>query len=192
MSAFPTITTMKSENTLARRLGLLTHISPLRFRLARLAKNYLLDKSTCLEDWLIDVANARGIRVVFRPEAPPTSFCSPHENELSNEELIAAICQPQCLDRPQMLRLAAQMISRNMIDPEKLIKIAIQERATIVIAELARLAIHIEPGHATWQTIQKAMGKIPRPKDSILHWTRLAEPVIRNGVCDPRSWRLVA
>jgi len=183
---------MNHTNTLAYRLGVSTHESPLRFKLLRLAERHPAQDSACIEDWLIDVANSRGACVVFRPGGPPRSFKGVPENELSNEELVVAICQPQCLDRPQMLRLAAQLISRRMINPDTLKQVAIRERAVIVLAELARLAIHIEPEHEVWKTLKKSFENMARPKDTILHWTRLAEPAIRNGICDPRSWKLVA
>ena len=49
-----------------------------------------------LEDWLLDIANARGARVVMRDPMNPVAVESgaPPTDILSNEELVVAICQP--------------------------------------------------------------------------------------------------
>jgi len=140
---------------------------------------------------LVDLANARGARIVSRDTAGTASFRPPPEEALSNSELVVAICQPQCLDRPQMLRLAAQLISRNAVRVEELVRAVRRERAERVLAELAREALKVEPAHETWRAILDAFGRERAFREPILHRTRLAEPVMKDGRCNAAAWRLV-
>jgi hypothetical protein len=178
--------------TLARRLGKTVHVSPLRMRLARLQEQFPCKGCATIEDWFVRVANARGARVVVPPSDDASSFVAPPECVFSNEELVVAICQANCLDRPQMLRLAAQLVSRGAVDTDRLRLVADRERAQPVLAELAKLALRIDPGHAVWQRIRALYVNIPPLHEPLLHWTRLAEPVMGRGRCNAEGWRLVA
>ena len=186
------VVNMKDEMPLARRLGTTTHISPLRMKLERLSRRFPSAGAVCTEDWLVDVANDRGARIVFREDRPANTTSGTSESDLSTEELVVGICQLQCLDRPQMLRLAAQLISRDSLNLKRLCLIAERERAGIILAELARQALHVTPHHKAWRTIKDRFSSARPPRDSILHWTRLAEPVMKNGRCNAQSWSLVA
>jgi len=55
-----------------------------------------------LEDWLVDIANSRGARIVTREGTKLVN--GPDLNELTNEELMIGLLLPQNRDRPQMLR----------------------------------------------------------------------------------------
>jgi hypothetical protein len=180
------------ETTLARRLGKTVHASPLRFHLDQLRQRFPAAGAACLEDWLIRVANARGARAVEPPVEVEAGFLAPATDVLPNEDLVVAICQPNCLDRPQMLRLAAQLVSRRAVDPKRLRLVAERERAEPVLAELARLALRIDPTHDVWQRILADFQHAPPPREPLLHWTRLAVPVPHNGRCNAAAWRLVA
>jgi hypothetical protein len=111
---------------------------------------------------------------------------------LPDEELVIAICQLQCLDRPQILRLAAQLVSRGKLDLPKLLLVAKRERAETVLAELARLARRVEPGHPLWSALAGAYVSVRPPSQPLLHWSRLAEPVPKRGLCTGADWKLVA
>lgn len=179
------------QNTLAQRLGISCHVSVLRFKLIRLAKKYPSRSPASLEDWLVDVANARGARVIV-PSIAIHNFSPPPEEELSNEELAAAICQPQGLDNPQILRLAAQLISAQLVNVGELRRVAERERIERVLAELARQALRVEPTHAAWRTILSFFGNEPPFCEPLLHWTRLAVPVMEPQGVNTSRWRLVA
>ena len=84
---------------------------------------------------------------------PASVISEPPERLLSNEDIVVAICQPQELDRPQMLRLAAQFISRKAVKVLDLIRLARRERADRVLAELARQALKVDPQHEIWREI---------------------------------------
>ncbi len=142
-----------------------------------------------LEDWLIDAANARGARIVTRSN---DSISLPDELGLSNEELVVGILLPQNLDRPQMLRLAAQLISREAVEFPKLRVLAVQERIERILAELARQALRVAPDHALWRKIGDAFANQKSLRSPILHYTRMAEPVPVGGRVNAERWSLVA
>jgi len=190
-----TVVPSPSENgsLLAARLGVTTHVSPLRFKLRSLQRRYPSAGASCIEDWLIDVANSRGARIVVRePKGGQTPFSPPPEGEFPNSELIAALCMPRCLDRPQMLRLAAQLITRRAATLKDLRLAALRERTDRVLAELARQAVRVDPGHPLWKALLDAFGARPGFHEPVLHWTRLAEPVMAGGRCNAGTWRLVS
>src|SRR5437016_6211031 len=114
------------ENTLAERMGWGAHISPLRLKLHRFWMRNPGDAKV-LEDWLVDVANSRGARIVTRDPEGVRAAVLPSESELSNAELVIGLLLPQNLDRPQILRLAAQLISAGAVAFDELKSLAVQE-----------------------------------------------------------------
>lgn len=176
-----------AERTLAMRLGCTIHLSPLRIKLERLWRASGSDG--VLEDWLVDIANARGARIVTG--ANGLKIQAPEESILSNQELVVGILLPQNRDRPQMLRLAAQLISRGRLDFDELRCLALQERCERILAELARQALRIAPEHLFWKKIGDAFGKRKRLRSPLLHYTRLAEPVPFGGRVNAERWSLV-
>lgn len=190
-----TITRMSgadSQPILATRLGKTVHTSVLRFRLDKLRREFPCSGCACIEDWLIRLANVRGATVVIPRTASPATFTGPDVDQLGNEDLVVAICQLNCLDRPQMLRLAAQLVSRSMVDTDHLILSARRERCEPVLAELGRQALKVAPDHPAWRAICEAFSDEPKLREPLLHWTRLAEPIMKDGRCNAESWRLVA
>ena len=184
---------MTPENsTLAQRLGVTVHVSALRIRLADLSRAYPSAGAQCLEDWLLDVANARGACFVTRWPPASADFAPPPLSLLSNEELVVAICQPHNLDRPQMLRAAAQLVSMSAVNAEILLATARRERAELVLAELARQAMHVAPEHPVWCALTVALTHVAPPRDPILHWTRLAVPIPNKQGYNAVGWKLVA
>ncbi len=179
------------ERILAKRLGKSCHVSPLRYKFKRLMQKYPAPHSDCVEDWLIDVANARGARIITRPDSELDEFIPPDVNTLYIEELIVGVCQLQCLDRPQMLRLAAQFISRGGVNLQRLFLLSEQERTEPVLKELARQALKVNKSHLIWKEIFARYKGAPELNDSLLHWTRLSEPVMTKGMLNASRWRLV-
>jgi len=161
-------------------------------KLARLREAYPSPSTECLEDWLVDVANERGARIVCREDHPVDASIDVPRALLADEELIVGICQLQNLDRPQMLRLAAQLVSRQAVDLRKLCHLAEQERVGIVLAELARQALKVDGQHTSWLAIAKRFAGERPTRDVLLHWTRLSEPVMTSGRYNAKEWKLVA
>jgi hypothetical protein len=155
-------------------------------------KQYPSATAACLEDWLLDVANRRGARIVIREPPAPDNFAPPPPESLSQEELVVAICQLQGRDRPQLLRLAAQFISRGKMDLVALTRAARRERAGSVLHAMAVEALKVAPAHTAWSYLAITFASASRPHDVVIHWTRLAEPVMARGRVNAGEWRLVA
>ena len=144
-----------------------------------------------LEDWLVDLANSRGARIVTRE--PSENFVNRLDlNQLTNEELVVGLLLPQNRDRPQMLRLAAQLISRKAVAFRELVWLATCERIEFVLAELARQACKVEPRHSLWRRILRKFESERSPVSPLAHYTRLAQPVMRNGRVNAEKWVLVS
>ncbi len=144
-----------------------------------------------LEDWLVDVANARGARIVSRSEAP-VALDPPSEAELPNEELVVGLMLPQNRDRPQILRLAAQLISRSAVAFGDLARLAEMERVEFILAELARQVAKVDPAHPLWSRIGRKFQVPETPGLALLHYTRLAQPVMKDGRMNVEKWVLVS
>jgi hypothetical protein len=168
------------------------HVSPLRFKLERLLRRFPSRGCLCVEDWLVDVANKRDARIVVRDDASGETFHAPPLSELPNEELVVAICHPNNRDRPQMLRLAAQLISRRAVAFKNLRLVAERERAGRVLAALAAEALRVAPQHELWRSLADAFCDEPPLREPLLHWTRLAQPVMKNGRYNAETWKLAA
>jgi len=179
-----------TENTLAKRLGITAPESPLKWKLRRLESRFPSHGAGTHEAWLVDVANSRGATIVRRQELP-LQFAVP-EIELSNEELVVGVLLPCQADEPQMLRLSAQLISRGEIDAQKLLTLAHREGALRVLANLATLALRVAPQHPVWRAIARGASGARPLRENVLHWTRLAEPVIPKANVHQGEWRLVA
>jgi hypothetical protein len=176
------------EGTLAARLGMTVHVSPLRHRLLSLMYRYGTG-SISLQDWLVDIANARGAWVVSR--ALPSCAEVPSLGDLSNEELVAGLCLPGLPEQLQTLRLSAQLISRGLVDMDRLLTLATRERIGPVLGSLAKEALKVDSAHAGWTRLSSVFGDAA-PHAVLLHWSRLAFPVPdRRGVASG-EWRLVA
>jgi hypothetical protein len=186
------MSTRRDTGTLGARLGKTVHVSPLRFSIERLRQQFPCPECLCAEDWLVVLANSRGARVVTPPFSPKSTFVAPDLQTLDDESLVVAICQLNCRDRPQMLRLAAQLISRGGLDMELLQFIAQRERAEPVLAELSRQALKVDSAHISWLALHEAFRGQPALREPLLHWTRLAEPVMKGGRVNAESWQLVA
>jgi hypothetical protein len=111
---------------------------------------------------------------------------------LTNEELVVGLLLPQNRDRPQIIRLAAQLISRRAVSFRELIWIAIRERVGFILAELARQACEADPAHPLWRRIRERFATEKPPISPIAHHTRLAQPVMKNGRLNVKNWVLVS
>ena len=140
----------------------------------------------------MDVANARGARIVTRDDDAYPRMSRPDFTALTNEELVAGLLLPQNRDRPQMLRLAGQLISQAKLDLGELIRLAIRERIEYLLAEMAREACKVEPAHPLWFPIRQRFETEKAPRSPLIHFTRLAQPVMKNGRVNAARWVLVS
>ena len=182
----------KQKNILAKRLGKTCHISSLRFKLRRLAAEYPVDGAESVEEWMVATANWRGFQVIVRPGQDISELVLPAKALLSDEELAVGLSMLQCSDYPQILRLACQIISREKTDLKRLLLIAERERVEPILAELAKQALKIAPEHWTWRSINNQYKNVKVLREPLLHWTRLAEPKMKNGRCNVSEWVLTS
>ena len=180
------------NDTLAARLGLTVNVSPLRMKARRLRVAYPSRTAETLEEWLVDVANARGFRAIFREPGPDQAFVPPPRGEMGDEELAACLCLPSNADQPHILRPAAQMISRGELDVTTLLRLARLERLHSIFGALAEAALEIDPRHVLWSHLKQACAPAaPRLRENPLHKTRIAEPVMAFGKPNAQTWKLV-
>lgn len=141
----------------------------------------------------MDVAHARGARVVHRGgDQGPVDFIPPTPSVFPNEELVVSICQLQRKDQPQRLRLAAQLVSRGSVNIRRLLLLARRERTDVVLGEMARQALKVEPEHNVWQQIAEAFTPRHILRSPVVHWQRLAWPVVTTGRrMNAQRWELV-
>jgi len=180
-----------SSRPLAQRLGLTVHQSVLDRRLRAIERAFPSPTAKTMEEWLLDIANARDVRVVQRDNAPGDSFAPPDRETLSDEDLVVSICMLQRLDHPQMLRAAGQFISRGRLDVCRLIHAARRERAGVVLGEMARQALRVAPEHAVWQALAAAFPPSHALRSPVIHWQRLAWPTMHARGPNAARWELV-
>lgn len=173
-------------------MGKTVHLSPLWFNIRKMVGVYPCAGAESVEEWLIEVANARGARIVQRPSGPVSGFRSPPIQRLSNEELTAALCLYQNRDIPHILRLAAQLITAGKVDIRSFRLIAERERIERVVAELAELALKVEPANPIWQAFRDCFHNEKTHREPLLHWSRLAQPVMKDGRVNASKWVLAA
>ncbi len=176
---------------LAQRLGMTVHESVLDRRLQDIRGKYPSPSAPTIEAWLLDVANARKACIVQRDCASDRKFIAPPRKVLSDEDLVTAICMVQRRDHPQMLRAAAQLISRGTLDIKRLLASARRERAGIVLGELARQALHVDSEHVAWRALAEAFPRTRPLRSPVIHWQRLAWPIMSNRGYNAQRWELV-
>jgi len=175
---------------MAQRLGITAPASGLLWKLRRLRREHPVEEAQDLESWLVELAHSRGFHVLQRrPIAWPETISV---GNLSNEELAIAFIHPALRDEPQLLRPAAQMISRGAIDLPKLLLLSKRECASRILANLAIQALKAAPSHPGWIAISKELQPAAPLRENVIHWTRLAEPVMKPRGPHNGEWRLVA
>lgn len=183
-----------SENkaTLAKRLGCTVHISPLEMKLRRMRLKYSNSSGDTLDEWLVDICNARGYYAIFRPGVKVEEFDYPCDSELPDEELVASLLLLSRIDEPRILRLASQIISRAQIYSSVFFHLVEMERLQRQVKMLARQALKVSPGHSIWGAIYERFQDVPDFSDSLIHWTRLAEPQMEPGKVGAKTWSLIS
>ena len=70
--------------------------------------------------------------------------------------------------------------------------LAMRERIEFILAELARQACNVEPRHPLWRQIVEKFATRNPPRSPLVHYTRLAQPVMKNGRVNVEKWVLVS
>lgn len=179
-----------NPQTLAQRLGITAPCSVLLWKLRRLRREFPVADAGDLESWLVELAHSRGFHAIQR-RTEALSFPITLE-QLCNEELAVALLHPSLRDEPQLMRPAAQIISRGVVDAAKLTAIAEQASASRILANLAMQAMKAAPAHAVWNSVSVALENAAPLRENVIHWTRLAEPVMKPRGPHNGEWRLIA
>jgi hypothetical protein len=163
--------------TLGERLGDAAHVSGLAIRLARVS-----GAGERMPEWLLKVAVARGAthyQREFDPALPPDNLA------VADEEIGIALCLEQYRYDLDRIRAAAQLLTSPRVDPERLCRLAVQERCEPVLLHIAALAQRYAPLKEPWATLRQRLParRVPRT-DALPHWTRLVSHtgVTREGL----------
>jgi len=152
--------------TLARKLGDVTHVSPLLRKVREL--------SGCAEDqlgeWLLKCAVERGAthyRRDFPAELPPDNPA------LTNEELGVALCLAHHPFDPILIRAAAQLLSARATNAKTLAHLAVMERCEPVLLHIARAAARVAPDQEPWASLRVDLVCRREVRTEVLpHWSR--------------------
>lgn len=159
--------------TLARKLGDVTHVSPLLRKVRAI--------SGCAEDqvgeWLLKCAVERGAshyRRDFSPELPPDNPA------LTNEELGVALCLGHLPWNAAYIRAAAQLLSAADIDAMNLAHLAEMERVEPVLLHIAEAAGRVAAAQELWAWLRGHLSRRRKvPSERLPHWSRF---VSQSGV----------
>ena len=165
---------METE-TLARKLGTTTHLSPLLMKARRLG----FSTSESLES----LAVRRGCRYydskgeLNRLAEEPAEYRvvqRAREGTLANEELAVALLSIVLPKSQWRLRLGAAMLAASGNSPARIANLAIQERTEQVVSYIAQCGRQVEPGNDFWD---KLLALLPNPTfqpapDVLPHITR--------------------
>lgn len=156
-------------DTLARRLGTTTHVSPLLMKARRLGLRAPGD--------LERLAIQRGCRHYWQGDEPPGELLS--QAQFSNEELALALLSIAGAYEPHSIRCGAAMLSAEGNAPVNLARLAVWERSVTVVRYVAECGAKFEPENAFWSKLLALLPQTPPPKDGVLpHPTRF---VAMNG-----------
>jgi len=148
--------------TLAAKLGITTHVSPLLQKARRLGLG---------PRELQTLAVQRGCRHYSNGSEPKEP--SVPEQEFSNEELAIALLSPALLYDPHSIRCGAAMLGAPGNVPRRLARLAVMERAVVPVHHVAAAGQRFEPENPFWKELLAALPPAPPPKSGVLpHPTR--------------------
>lgn len=152
--------------TLGRKLGDVTHLSPLLRKVREL--------SGCADEqagqWLLKCAVARGASHYRRPFDPRLP---PDHPALTNEELGVSLCLAHLPFNPIFIRAAAQLLSAHNTDAQELARLAVMERCEPVLLHIADAAAGIAPSQEPWAFLRAHLPRRRRLRTAALpHWSR--------------------
>jgi hypothetical protein len=161
-----------NQGTLARKLGDVSHVSSLLWKLEQVSGC----SARTIPDWLLKCAVGRGAshyRRDFDSKLPPDNPA------MANEELGVALCLAQHPFDPVLIRAAAQLLSAPDTDPTLLARLAEMERCVPVLLHIADAAGRVASITEPWQTLRATLPRRHRVRlDALPHWSRF---VIQTG-----------
>lgn len=163
------MTSAPSLPTLAQKLGVAPHVSPLLCKAQRLGLRSLVD--------LQNLAVQRGCRHYWHEGVPEGELVG--KEQFSNEELAIALLSVANPYDPHSIRCGAAMLSDEDNDVAVLTHLARQERCVAVVGYVAKAGRKFEPEHPFWSELLAQLPQFAPPKEGVLpHPTRF---VAMNG-----------
>jgi hypothetical protein len=147
--------------TLARKLGMTEHISPLHIKTQHMGLG---------PQELQTLAVQRGCIHYSRGDEPKPPLAT--ESELTNEELAVALLSPCLPYEPHSIRLGTAMLSAPGNDPTRLAHIARTEHCEIPMRYIAESGIRFEPENVFWHTLLSLLPASVPPAGVLPHPTR--------------------
>lgn len=156
-------------DTLARRLGTTTHVSPLLMKARRLGLRSPKD--------LCALAVQRGCRHYSRGGEAAKEL--PAQEQFTNAELAMALLTIAEEYDPYAIRCGAAMLAAEANEPVALARLAVWERSESVVRYVAECGARFEPANPFWRRLLECLPPAPSPKEGVLpHPTRF---VAMNG-----------
>ena len=173
------------RETLAQRLGMTAHVSPLLMKAAKLG----LDSPEKLEG----LARMRGLRYYSEPAGTVSEDAVQYRTGegLSNEELaicLLSICFPYSQQR---IRMGGAMLSAEGNSASGIAKLAVEEHSERVVHYIASLGNRVEPDNSFWSELLSLLPEIEVPRPDLLpHITRFVAMTgfTRNGRETVMQW----
>ena len=165
-----TVRPVKTE-TLAQRLGTTVHLSPLLMKARRLGLATPEDLERLAVRRGLRYYDCSGESSILReePEPEPAELCA----DFSDEELAIALVSLSFQYSQMRLRMAAAVLATEGNSPEKLARLAVEERSEVVVVYIATCGLKVEPENPFWHTLLAHLPKLPEPRPDLLpHITR--------------------
>lgn len=166
-----------ATETLARRLGMTEHVSPLLMKARRLGLSSEVELSELAIrrgcDYYSSLNPASAVLNEELPLEIETPVPAVTQSQFSNEELAIALLAPGVPYSQQRLRFGGAMLGADGNKAEEIVALAKQERAEIPVRYIAGLGCKVEPDNPFWEALLDQLGgTVELPPDRLPHITR--------------------
>lgn len=138
---------------------------------------------------LVAAALRRGLS--YYGAATESEMPASGHHPVTDAELAIALLHPSLPWDPHRLRLAAAILASPGIHPEKIARLAVQERAVALVREIAAAGASAEPNVAFWDELLRALPERPPvPRGVLPHPSRYMaiSGRARPGCAPPAVW----
>ncbi|MFN0079639.1 MAG: hypothetical protein ACKVY0_24510 [Prosthecobacter sp.] len=160
-------------DTLARRLGTTTHVSPLLMKARRLGLRVPGDLERLAVQRGCRYYDGAGDSMVVREESHAAVAAVNEATLLSNNELAVALLSMGLPHSQHRLRIGAAMLAAEGNSASKLAQLARHERCETVVRHIALCGRQVEPENAFWTELIRLLPDVALPDVDVLpHLTR--------------------
>lgn len=175
--------------TLAHRIGVSVHLSPLLQKARKLGVRDSRD--------LESIALSRGLRYFGLPGNPQSeggvdsALAAADRSLFTDEELAIALINPAAPYSLTRIRMAAAIIAAEGVSAVQIVRLARQERCESVVGYIARCGNTVEPENPFWQSLLRNLPDSPSMEVDVLpHISRFVafSGINRNGKQNSMRW----